>query len=157
MKNLANEFKQFITRGNVVDLAIAVVIGAAFSGIVDTLVKGIIMPMIGIFGGKPTFDQYYWNIHGSHILVGTFLTAVVNFLIIAAVIFFLILKPLNTLLSLRKKREEIVEEATTRECPYCLSKIPAKATRCAYCTQDVTQDAPTLVEIPAQGRRSQRP
>lgn len=153
---LANEFKQFIMRGNVVDLAIAVVIGAAFSGIVDALVKGVIMPIIGIFGGKPTFDQYYWNIHGSHILVGTFLTAVVNFLIIAAVIFFLILKPLNFAMSLRKHEEKAAAPAT-RECPYCLSQIPLKATRCAYCTQDVTEEAPTLVEIPAQGRRSQRP
>lgn len=129
------EFKTFILRGNVVDLAIAVVIGAAFSGIVDALVKGIIMPIIGIFGGQPSFDQYYWVINGSHILVGTFLTAVVQFLIIAAVIFFVVLQPINALMARRKT--ELPADPTTRDCPYCLSSIPIKATRCPFCTSEV--------------------
>jgi large conductance mechanosensitive channel len=147
MKNWANEFKAFIMRGNVVDLAIAVVIGAAFSGIVTALVNGIIMPLIGAIGGKPNFDAYWWNLNGSRILVGTFLTALVNFLIIAAVIFFLVLKPINAVLALRK-HEEKAEEPTTRECPYCLSQIPLKATRCAYCTAEV----PTLAEVAAEAK-----
>lgn len=134
MKSLLSEFKDFIMRGNVVDLAIAVVIGAAFSGVVGALVADIIMPIIGAIGGKPNFDQYYWVLNNSQIKVGTFLTALVLFLIIAAVIFFLIIKPLNMLLALRKKPEA---EATTRECPFCLSEIPVKATRCAYCTSEV--------------------
>src|SRR5215813_3789305 len=108
------EFKTLIMHGNVVDLAIAVVIGAAFSGIVGALVKGIIMPIIGIFGGKPSFDAYYWDINGSHILVGSFLTALVNFLIIAAVIFFLVLQPLNALMARRKA--ELPAGPTTRDC-----------------------------------------
>ena len=132
---LLNEFKTFILRGNVVDLAVAVVIGAAFSGIVDAMVKGIIMPIIGIFGGKPSFDQYYWVINGSQILIGTFLTALVNFLIIAAIIFFLVLQPLNRLMARRKT--ELPADPTTRDCPYCLSSIPIKATRCPFCTSEV--------------------
>lgn len=130
-----NEFKTFVLRGNVVDLAIAVVIGAAFSGIVDALVKGIIMPILGIFGGKPNFDQYYITINGSNILLGTFLTALVSFLIIAAIIFFLVLQPINALMALRKT--EPPAGPTTRDCPYCLSSIPIQATRCAFCTSEV--------------------
>ena len=147
VKNIANEFKTFIMRGNVVDLAIAVVIGAAFSGIVTALVNGIIMPLIGAIGGKPNFDAYWWNLNGSRILVGTFLTALVNFLIIAAVIFFLVLKPVNMLLNLHKHEEKAAEPAT-RECPYCLSEIPLKATRCAHCTAEV----PTLAEVAAEAK-----
>lgn len=135
MKAVLGEFKDFIMRGNVVDLAIAVVIGAAFGAVVVALVQDIIMPLLGAFGGKPTFDQYYWTINHSNILVGSFLTAVVSFLIIAAVIFFFVIKPLNALLAMRKKPEAAAP--TTRECPYCLSEIPLKATRCAYCTAEV--------------------
>lgn len=142
--SLLNEFKTFILRGNVVDLAIAVVIGAAFSGIVDALVKDLVMPILGIFGGKPTFDQYYWTVNGSNILVGSFLTAVVSFLIIAAVIFFFVLKPLNYILSHRKA--EVPPDPTTRECPFCLSEIPLQASRCAFCTSEV----PTLATVAAQ-------
>lgn len=136
MKQLASEFKDFIMRGNVVDLAVAVVIGVAFGLVINALVNDIIMPIIGILGGKPTFDQYYWTINHSQILVGSFLTAVVSFLIIAAAIFFLVIKPLNMAAN-RFKKPASAAEATTRECPYCLSEIPAKATRCAYCTQEV--------------------
>ncbi len=138
---LLNEFKTFVLRGNVVDLAIAVVIGAAFSGIVDAMVKGIIMPIIGILGGKPSFDSYYWDINGSHILIGTFLTAVVNFLIIAAIIFFFVLQPINMLMARRKT--ELPADPTTRDCPYCLSSIPIKATRCPFCTSEVEPVAVT--------------
>ncbi|WIG60161.1 MAG: Large-conductance mechanosensitive channel [Ktedonobacterales bacterium] len=136
MKQLASEFKDFIMRGNVVDLAVAVVIGVAFGAVINALVNDIIMPIIGILGGKPNFDQYYWTINGSKILVGSFLTAVVAFLIIAAAIFFLVIKPLNMAAN-RFKKPATAAEATTRECPYCLSEIPAKATRCAHCTQEV--------------------
>lgn len=138
--SLLSEFKAFILRGNVVDLAIAFIIGAAFAAIVDALVKDIIMPILGAFGGKPTFDQYYWTINGSKILVGSFLTAVVSFLIIAAVIFFFVIKPLNYLLSHRKT--ELPPDPTTRECPFCLSEIPLQASRCAFCTSEVPALAP---------------
>lgn len=148
MKSLANEFKEFIMRGNMVDLAIAVVIGAAFSGVVGALVSDIIMPIIGIIGGKPNFDAYYWVINGSQIKVGSFLTQLVLFVIIAAVIFFFIIKPLNALLALRKK-PEAETEAATRECPYCLSEIPVKATRCAYCTAEVPAAVPAEAPVKA--------
>jgi large conductance mechanosensitive channel len=137
MRAILSECRTFIMRGNVVDLAIAVVIGAAFSGIVTALVNGVIMPLIGAIGGKPSFDQYYLSLNNSKILLGTALTALVNFLLVAAVIFFLVLKPLNTLMALRARHNEAPAEATTRECPYCLSEIPLKATRCRYCTADV--------------------
>lgn len=146
---LLDEFKSFVMRGNVVDLAIAVVIGAAFSGIVDALVKGVIMPLIGAFGGKPNFDAYWFAINGSEIKIGTFVTALVNFLIIAAVIFFLVLKPVNTLMVRLQKHEDA--PATTRDCPYCLSSIPVQATRCAYCTSEVTPVAvPATVDVRAK-------
>lgn len=142
MKNLANEFKAFIMRGNVVDLAIAVVVGAAFSGIVTALVKDIVTPILAAFGGAPDFSAIYFTINHSKFAIGDFINAVVSFLIIAAVIFFLVVKPLNWFLSLRKKEEA----ATTRECPYCMSEIPVQATRCAFCTQEV----PAIGGAPAQ-------
>jgi large conductance mechanosensitive channel len=141
-----NEFKTFILRGNVVDLAIAVVIGAAFSGVVNALVNDIIMPIISIIGGQPNFDQYYWVINGSHILVGSFLTALVSFVIIAAVIFFLVLQPINALMARRKT--ELPTDPTTRDCPYCVSSIPIQATRCPFCTSEV---APVAVATKTAG------
>jgi large conductance mechanosensitive channel len=130
-----NDFKAFILRGNVVDLAVAVVIGAAFGAVVISLVQDVIMPLVGAFGGKPSFDQYYWVINNSQIKVGTFLTALVAFVILAAVIFFFVVRPVNWLMSRRKT--ELPADPTTRECPFCLSSIPIKATRCAFCTSEV--------------------
>lgn len=136
MKGLMDEFKAFILRGNVVDLAVAVVIGAAFGAVVTSLVNDVIMPLIGAFGGKPSFDQYYWVLNNSQIKVGTFITALVAFLILAAVIFFFVIKPVNWLMARRKK--ELPPDPTTRDCPYCLSSIPIAATRCAFCTSEVS-------------------
>jgi large conductance mechanosensitive channel len=130
-----NDFKAFILRGNVVDLAVGVVIGVAFAAVVTSLVNDVIMPLLGAFGGKPTFDQYYWVINNSHIKVGTFLTALVAFVLIAAVIFFFVVRPVNWLMSRRKT--ELPADPTTRDCPFCLSSIPVKATRCAFCTSEV--------------------
>jgi large conductance mechanosensitive channel len=135
-----DEFKAFILRGNVVDLAVAVVIGVAFGAVVTALVADIIMPLLGAFGGKPTFDQYYWVINNSQIKVGSFLTALVAFLILAAVIFFVVVKPVNWLMSRRKT--ELPADPTTRDCPYCISSIPASATRCPFCTSEVSAAAP---------------
>lgn len=143
MKSLLSEFKAFILRGNMVDLAVAVVIGVAFGAVINALVQDVIMPIIGIVGGKPTFDEYYWVINGSQIKIGSFITALIAFVIIAAAVFFLVVKPLNAFMALRKKPEA---EATTRECPYCLSEIPIKATRCAYCTAEVPAQVPAAVE-----------
>ncbi|HEX9036408.1 MAG TPA: large conductance mechanosensitive channel protein MscL [Ktedonobacterales bacterium] len=135
MKDLLNDFKAFILRGNVVDLAVAVVIGAAFGAIVTALVKDLITPLIAAMGGQPDFSGLYFTINKSRFLYGDFINALVGFLIIAAVIFFLVIKPLNWLQSRRKS--EPPADPTSRNCPYCLSEIPIQATRCAFCTQEV--------------------
>lgn len=136
MRGLIDEFKAFILRGNVVDLAVAVVIGVAFGAVVTSLVNDVIMPLLGAFGGKPSFNQYYWVLNGSHINIGTFITALVAFLILAAVIFFFIVKPVNWLMSRRKT--ELPADPTTRDCPFCVSSIPVQATRCPFCTSEVS-------------------
>ena len=128
-------FKKFVLRGNVVDLAVAVVIGAAFKDIVDTLVKGLITPLIGIFGGVPDFSALSFTINNSRFLVGEFVNAVVAFVILAAVIYFVVVMPTNRLMARLAPKEP--EPQVTRECPRCLSKIPLKASRCAFCTADV--------------------
>jgi large conductance mechanosensitive channel len=134
---IVDEFKAFILRGNVVDLAIAVVIGAAFSGIVTALVKDLITPLIAAIGGQPNFSDIHFIIHHSTFLIGDFINSVVSFLIIATVVFFLVLKPINALQA-RRKSGEAPPDPTTKDCPYCLSTIPIRATRCAYCTQDLS-------------------
>jgi large conductance mechanosensitive channel len=128
-------FKKFLLRGNVVDLAVAVVIGAAFKDIVDTLVRGLMTPLIGVFGGVPDFSGLSFTINSSRFLVGEFVNAVVSFVILAVVIYFLVVVPTNRLTSRFEAQEP--EPQPTRECPRCLSKIPNKATRCAFCTADV--------------------
>jgi large conductance mechanosensitive channel len=140
MKSLLREFKDFIMRGNVVDLAIAVVIGAAFGAVIAAFVKDLITPLIAAIGGQPDFSALYFTVNNSKFLIGDFINALISFLIIAAVIFFLVIKPLNAALALRKK-PVVAPEVTTRECPYCLSEIPLKATRCAYCTAEVPATA----------------
>jgi large conductance mechanosensitive channel len=129
-------FKKFLLRGNVVDLAVAVVIGAAFKEIVDTMVKGLITPLIGIFGGVPDFSALSFSINNSRFLVGEFINAVVAFVILAAVIYFVVVVPINRLMARLQPKEP--EPQVTRECPECLSKIPMKATRCAFCTAQVS-------------------
>jgi large conductance mechanosensitive channel len=130
-----SEFKTFILRGNVVDLAVAVVIGAAFTAVVNAFVKDIITPIISI-PGKADFSTLHWTIHGSTFLYGEFLNALVTFLIVAAVIFFFVVKPLNMLTNRRKTQE--APAAVTKECRFCLSKVPAAATRCPFCTSELT-------------------
>jgi len=133
---LGRDFRDFILRGNVVDLAIAVVIGAAFTGIVTALVKDLITPLIAAIGGKPDFSALYFTINHSKFLIGDFINALVSFLIIAAVVFFFVVKPVNTLLARFKPTPE--QPTPTRDCPYCKSSVPADATRCAFCTSDLT-------------------
>jgi large conductance mechanosensitive channel len=143
VKDILNEFKAFVLRGNVVDLAIAVVIGAAFSGIVAALVKDLITPLLAAIGGAPDFSAIYFTVNHSKFMIGDFINSVVTFLMIAAAIFFLVIKPLNWLMARRK--QELPPDPTTRECPYCISEIPIQATRCAYCTAEV----PVPVAVPA--------
>ncbi len=136
-KHLLKDFKQFLLRGNVVDLAVAVVIGSAFTSIVNSLVKDIITPLIGALGGKPDFSQLSFSINHSTFTYGDFLNSVISFVIMAAVVFFLVMQPINHLIQLAHRGEGSTDP-TTRTCPECLSEIPVKATRCKYCTAKVT-------------------
>ena len=128
------EFKEFVLRGNVVDLAVAVVIGGAFGKIVTAFSADIITPLIGL-PGKVDLSNLNKTFHGAKFAFGDFLNTVISFIILAAIVFFLVVKPLNYLMSLRKTEPPVA--ATTRECPYCLSSIPLAATRCAFCTAEV--------------------
>ncbi len=130
MKKFASEFKKFIARGNVMDLAVGVIIGGAFKAIVDSLVNDIISPVIGIFAGD-TLNESAVNIGGASVAYGAFISAVVNFLIIALVLFLLI-RWVNRIQERFAKKEE--PKAEPRKCPYCLSVIDDKATRCPHCT-----------------------
>ena len=132
---IAKEFRDFILRGNVVDLAVGVLIGGAFGGIVTALTKDLITPFIGMFG-KVDLSNLNTTINGAKFGFGDFLNVVVSFLITAFVVFFFVVKPVNHLMSLRKTEPPVAP--TTRECPYCLSSIPVLASRCAFCTAEVS-------------------
>lgn len=147
MQSIGQEFKEFLLRGNVVDLAVAVVIGAAFGTVVTAFVEHLIMPLIALIGGQPNFDAIGFKISDTRFGVGNFLTALVAFVIIAAVIFFFVVKPINTLLE-RAKREP-TPDPTTRHCPACLSEVPIGATRCAYCTSDLPAASASELTAPA--------
>ena len=124
-------FKQFILRGNVVDLAIGIVIGASFSGLVTALVKDLITPLIGLIGGKPDFSSFSFTINKNKFLVGDFLNALISFFIVAAVVYFFVVLPLNKLLAAVQKEKPA--NSDQRACPECLSLIPTKARRCSSC------------------------
>ena len=132
---MIGEFRAFILRGNLVDLAVAVVIGAAFTTVVNAFVKDLITPVIAAIGGQPDFSALKFEINGSQFLYGDFINAALTFLIVAAVVFFFVVKPVNALLD-RFQTEQAVEEET-RECPECISQIPARASRCSFCTAEV--------------------
>ena len=136
MKKFFSEFKEFIMRGNVLDLAVGVIIGAAFQAIVTSLTSDIISPILGIFGGM-NFDQLSFEVNGAVISYGKIITAIINFLIIAFVIFLLV-KLVNKVMSFGKKPKE--EAPTTKKCPYCLSEIDINATKCPHCTSDVSEE-----------------
>jgi large conductance mechanosensitive channel len=133
------DFKAFILRGNVVDLAVAVIIGLAFAAVVTALVTDLITPLIAALGGQPDFSSLYFTINNSKFMYGHFINALISFVIIAAVVFFFVVLPVNWLMEHRKT--ELPADPTTRECPYCLSSIPVKATRCAFCTAEVPAQA----------------
>lgn len=132
--SVASDFKQFILRGSVVDLAVGVVIGAAFGSVITAFVKDIITPLIGI-PGKMSVGDIGFTINGSHFPVGDLINTIISFVLIALCVFFLIVRPVNWLMNRRKV--EPAADPTTRECPFCLSNIPIKATRCAFCTSEV--------------------
>ena len=135
-------FKKFILRGNVVDLAVAVVIGAAFGSVVQALVKDLITPLIGAFGGVPDFSALFFTVNGSKFQVGDFINAVVSFVLLASVVYWFVVLPISRMLD----RFQPPPAPATRECPFCLSKIPVKARRCAFCTSDVEDKVQTVID-----------
>lgn len=139
MKKFFNEFKEFALRGNVMDLAVGVIIGAAFQAIVNSLVNDIISPLIGLIANTD-FSDLYIPVGDVQIKYGAFITAIINFIIMAFVIFLLV-KGLNKLSGLGKKKEEAAP--TTKKCPYCFTDIAIEATKCPNCTADLPKDVKT--------------
>ncbi len=147
MKGFGKEFKEFITRGNVIDLAVAVVIGGAFTAVVNGLVEGIIMPLISLLFGGVSFDK--WNIplgtgeDAPVLAFGSLVTAIISFILVALVIF-IIVKLINRArekAEAAKRAEEAAAPPTTKVCPYCLSEIPIEAVKCAFCTSELAKEA----------------
>jgi large conductance mechanosensitive channel len=129
-------FKQFLLRGNVLDLAVAVVMGAAFGAVVTALVKDLLTPIIAAIVGKPDFSNIVFEVNGSKFLIGDFVNAVISFVLIGAAVYFFVVLPVNTLMA-RMKRGEAPPDPTTKNCPECLSQVPIAARRCAFCTSTI--------------------
>ncbi|MBC7708380.1 large conductance mechanosensitive channel protein MscL [Polaromonas sp.] len=127
------EFKKFILRGNVVDLAVAVVVGAAFNSVVQSFVKDMITPLVSAVYQQQKFSEAYFSFRGSHFLYGDFINNLISFFIIAAVVFFFVVQPINKVVTIAN-RKETTAEPSTKKCPECLSVVPKAATRCAFCT-----------------------
>jgi len=125
-------FKQFILKGNVVDLSVGVIMGVAFGNIVNAFVKDLITPLIGAFGGQPDFSKLEFTINNSKFMIGDFLNVLFSFIITSAVVYFFIVLPINKLISATKKSKPL--DPTSKKCPECLSEIPLAAKRCAFCT-----------------------
>jgi large conductance mechanosensitive channel len=132
---MLKEFRQFILRGNLVDLAVAVVLGTAFTALVNSMVKSIFTPLIAAIFGKPDFSNLVFTINGSRFLYGAFINSLITFVAVAAVMFFFVVKPVNHLMERFRTEPDVDKE--TRECPECLSAIPIGARRCAFCTSAV--------------------
>ena len=131
-------FRKFLFRGSLIDLAVAVVIGIAFNMVIQALIADIITPLIAAIGGKPNFGALSFTVHRSHFLYGSFLNALISFVIIAAVIYYLVVSSATRMTELTTRNKE----ATERDCPECLSTIPIKARRCMYCTAEVPPVTP---------------
>jgi large conductance mechanosensitive channel len=131
------EFKEFLFRGNLIEIAVGLVLALAFTAVVTSLVEDVLTPLIAAIFGQPDFSGLTFTINDSVFRYGEFLNAVIAFVLIAAVLFFLVVKPLNAL----AKRRAGEEEPTIRQCPDCLSEIPAEARRCAFCTSEVRSAA----------------
>jgi large conductance mechanosensitive channel len=135
MRSWASEFKQFVLRGNVIDLAVGIVIGAAFVAVVQAAVEDLLTPLIAAIFGQPDFSRLSFEFNGSTFRYGHFLNALISFVIVALVVFFFVVKPMNALMSLSQRRES--PDPSTRKCPECRSEIPIDARRCAFCTSEV--------------------
>ncbi|HUE22084.1 MAG TPA: large conductance mechanosensitive channel protein MscL [Bryobacteraceae bacterium] len=130
-------FKQFLLRGNVIDLAVAVVIGGAFGAVVKALVDDLLTPLIAAIGGKPDFQALRFTVSGSAFKIGDFVNAVIAFVMVAAAVYFFVVVPVNTVMA-RARRGQAPPDPTTKQCPECLSSIPIQARRCAFCTSAVS-------------------
>ena len=130
-------FKQFILRGNVVDMAVGVVVGAAFATVVAAFTKDLLTPLIAAIIGKPDFSAIKFTVNGSQFLLGDFINAAISFILVAAAVYFFVVTPVNMLVS-RMRKAPAPADPTTRKCPECLSEIPMDARRCAHCGQPVT-------------------
>ena len=128
---MGSEFKAFLLRGNVVDLAVGVVIGAAFGTVVTSLVEDVITPLLAAIISVPDFSGMALTINGSAIMVGSFVNAIISFLLVATAIFFVVVKPMNAMIA--RARREPPADPTTKKCPECMSEIPLQAKRCAFC------------------------
>ena len=133
------DFKEFLLRGNLVDVAVGIVIGVAFAAVVSALVVDLITPLIAAIGGNADFSGLSFTINKSHFLYGSFFNALIAFVVIAAVVFYLVVKPVNALIE--RNRTAPPPDPTVKKCPHCLSDIPAAAVACAYCTRDVPATA----------------
>ncbi len=131
----ASEFRQFLLRGNVVDLAVAFVMGAAFGAVVSALVADLITPLVTAIVGQPDFSNLTFTLNNSVFRYGHFLNALITFVLLAAVVFFFVVKPINALIA--RSRKQPPADPTTRRCPECLSEIPLEARRCRFCTSEV--------------------
>jgi large conductance mechanosensitive channel len=129
-------FRQFVMRGNVMDLAVAVVIGAAFGAVVTSFVTNVVTPLIAAIVGKPDFSAFYLTINGAVISYGVFLNALISFLLVAAAVYFFMVAPMNAWKA-RAARNAAPADPTSKKCPECLSEIPIAARRCAFCTSAV--------------------
>jgi large conductance mechanosensitive channel len=132
---MLKDFKKFILRGNMLDLAVAVVIGVAFTAVITALVRDLITPLIAAIGGNPDFSSLTFTIHHSTFRYGDFLNYLITFVIVAAAVYFLVVLPVNALVE--RARQERPEDPTTKRCPECLSEIPLEARRCAFCTSQL--------------------
>lgn len=130
---MLQDFRKFLLRGNVVDLAVAVVIGAAFTSIVKSLVADIVTPLIAAIAGKPDFSNLYFTIHHSKFMYGDLINSIIAFVLVATVIFFFVVQPINKLIAFSNRNQQPTEPGT-KKCPDCLSDVPTKAKRCAFCT-----------------------
>ena|SRR6478672_1806888 len=135
MRSLADEFKTFLFRGNLVELAVAVVIGLAFTAVVAAMVEDLVTPLIAAIFGKPDFSDLTFTINGSVFKYGDFINKLLNFVIVAAVIFFVVIKPVNALMA--RSRKDAPPDPTLRKCPRCLETVASAATRCKFCTTDL--------------------
>jgi large conductance mechanosensitive channel len=133
---IIGDFKQFLLRGNVVDLAVAVVIGAAFGAVVTAMVEDLVTPFVAAIGGQQDFSALDFTINDSTFRYGDFINKVITFVVIAAVVFFFVVTPVNAIIS--RARREPPADPTTRKCPECLSEIPLEARRCAFCASQVS-------------------